>query len=95
MPPSSISFGCLEKTDPRDKRDITIVTTYTIQSCIEACMLYNYFNGTESCKAVSFASEMGYVYAQYGANCWLKSVFSKGDQVYAEQRTVVYLALPA
>jgi hypothetical protein len=95
VPPSSISFGCLEKTDLRNKRDITILTAYTIQSCIEACLLYNYFNATEPCKAVSFASDMSYVYAQYGANCWLKSVFSKGDQVYASQRTVVYIAIPA
>jgi len=53
--------------------DITGISAYSIQQCIDACSTYNSVAGSTKCRAVAIGADLGHAYEiNKGANCWLK-----------------------
>jgi hypothetical protein len=54
--------------------DLTGISAYSIQQCIDACSTYNSIAGEDKCKAVVLNRNLKNMYTENkGGNCWLKS----------------------
>ena len=54
--------------------DITGMTAYSLQQCIDACSTMNDLAGERRCIAVALNGDLAEWYkANKGANCWLKN----------------------
>ena len=57
--------------------DIIGIVAYSAEDCMEACANFNMFQAKWSnqttCAGVTFATQLGYDYGKYAANCWLKN----------------------
>jgi hypothetical protein len=55
--------------------DITGITAYSLQQCVDACSTMNEVEGTTKCRAVALSQALSDEYGHNrGANCWLKNV---------------------
>ncbi|KAH8908310.1 hypothetical protein BR93DRAFT_966388 [Coniochaeta sp. PMI_546] len=53
--------------------DIVGIISYSLQNCLQACVMYNLFYGDNNCVAVHFTADMVGALAANFANCWLKN----------------------
>ena len=53
--------------------DIVGIISYSLDNCMQACVMYNVFYGENKCVAVHFAADMDDSLAANYANCWLKN----------------------
>jgi hypothetical protein len=69
--------------------DITGISAYSIQQCIDACSTWNAGEGSsgKKCKAVAIGADLEHAYEiNKGANCWLKeaaaplTVYTPGEE---------------
>jgi hypothetical protein len=65
------SYNCSEQTN-YPENDITMLTAYTMQQCIEACIIHNVFQNNRTCVGVAHSPLMSYRYQTGGGNCFLK-----------------------
>lgn len=68
-------YDCLDDSDVRDKTaDITGISAYSLQQCIDACSTMNIVVKSSKCVAVSVNKWLGEeMQINSGANCWLKT----------------------
>lgn len=68
-------YDCLNDSDVRDKtKDITGISAYSLQQCIDACSTMNVVAKSSKCVAISVNKWLGEeMQINSGANCWLKS----------------------
>jgi hypothetical protein len=71
------SYNCTEQTD-YPQNDITALTAYTLQQCVEACVLYNISQNNKICLGVAHSPHMKDLYNSVTGNCYLKKAF--GDR---------------
>lgn len=78
--------------------DLTLVIAYTVSACMDACAGFNEqavnFATGQSCRGVTFRSEMAEFVVGNGGNCWLKNgtkaedkdmvSYARDSLVYAE-----------
>ncbi|KAH7066642.1 hypothetical protein BKA63DRAFT_522871 [Paraphoma chrysanthemicola] len=68
-------YRCFKDTDINSIGDITGITAYSLQQCVDACSTMNEVEGTASCRAVALSQALSDEYGHNrGANCWLKNV---------------------
>lgn len=65
------TFSCSRQTD-YPGNDITGLIAYTMQQCLESCMLANYVQGAKVCVAVAYSGQLSAQYERLFANCFLK-----------------------
>ena len=68
----SSEFVCSAQTD-FPGNDITGLVAYTLQQCLESCILTNIVQGKNVCVAVAHSEYLSQLYLQYKGNCFLKS----------------------
>ncbi|KAH7080893.1 hypothetical protein FB567DRAFT_115092 [Paraphoma chrysanthemicola] len=68
-------YRCFKDTDINSIGDITGITAYSLQQCVDACSTMNEVAGTTRCRAVALSQALSDEYGHNrGANCWLKNV---------------------
>jgi hypothetical protein len=65
-------FACSAQTD-LPGNDIAGLVAYTLQQCLESCILTNVVQGNDVCVAVAHSEYLRQMYLQYEGNCFLKS----------------------
>jgi hypothetical protein len=71
---SGKAYDCFEGGNVAGQGDITGITAYTMQQCIDACGTWNHVSSLK-CAAVILSENLGFEYGvNFGANCWLKNV---------------------
>ncbi|KAF2026212.1 hypothetical protein EK21DRAFT_74698 [Setomelanomma holmii] len=69
------SYRCFQNTDINSLGDITGITAYSLQQCVDACSTMNEVEGIAKCQAVALSQALSDEYGHNkGANCWLKNV---------------------
>jgi hypothetical protein len=66
------SYNCSQQTN-YPENDISMLTAYTMEQCIEACIILNVFQNNRTCVGVAHSPLMSYRYETGGGNCFLKS----------------------
>ncbi|KAK8065898.1 hypothetical protein PG997_012645 [Apiospora hydei] len=78
---------CGQDYHSRQSQDLMGLTSYTMESCLHACVAYNLARNSSECVAAVFIADVSYATDKYGGNCWIKNGTKDSDAALYRSNT--------